>query len=546
MADEKKSALGSIVGTFKSELKQNVLDKLGPDLGSSIEKGLEAKVKGKSFKQTFSSEYKNNLSKSLKDRVFGQGIVGKSLRAGFEAKFGSNQDEQDDPVEDITDSLVDQQGVLVRIETLATNISDNVYNITAAWSKNAKTLEETRKLQEEQHKQEMMSAEEAALESKFSIEPLTKPTPTGKENEKSGSGASGLTGMLSGLLKSAGKLKSALGGILKSKKFLALAAVTIGAGAAAALINEDGTSTDKSGPQTNQDGTQPIEKVEPVRVEPRITQPNVGENNSETEKLLRSSKTAEMATQVSKPSVSTTPQQATNTPSSQPSSDSDVQKLKDYFQRPENAADGAMVSELSQKEQTIEDAIKQTKSLASKVESPTEKAKYDLIIKNQLEPSLQLVKNQKQEIINRAERSINPPQQANVGSSAPAPTQVQTQPTTSASITPNGSTTGDSSGSGASGSSGPTMVDNAPQSGSEASGYSGPTMVDNAPSSGSNLAASSEAVESSSTASKQPKVVNVDNSTSTTSSQADKTRSKIMSPVANRGSLDKMSFSGAY
>lgn len=531
MADEKKSALGSIVGTFKSELKQNVLDKLGPNLGSSIEKALDAKARGKGFKDTFSNEYKSRLAESWKDKIFGQGIVGKSLRAGFETKFGSKQNEkEDDPVEEIADSLDKEQGVLIRIETLATNISDNVYNITAAWSKNAKTLEETRKLQEDQHKQEMMSAEEAALESKSSIEPLTKPTPTGKENGKSGSGASGLTGMLSGLLKSAGKLKSALGGILKSKKFLALAAVTIGAGAAAALINEDGPQTNPDGTQTNPDGTQPKEQVEPVRVKPSITQQDVEENNSETEKLLKLSRTAEMATQVSKPSVSTTPQQVTNTTSkqvtnttSQPSNDSDVQRLQDYFQRPENVADGAMVSELSQKEQTIEDAIKQTKSLASKVDSPTEKAKYDFIIKNQLEPSLQLVKNQKQEIINRAERAINPPQQATAGSSAPAPTQVQTQPTASASITPNGSTTGDSSGSGS-----PSA--------------SGPTMVDSTPSAGSNLAASSEAVESSATTPKQPKVVNVDNSTSSTSSHADKPRSKIMSPVANRGSLDKMSF----
>jgi hypothetical protein len=166
MADKNKSVVDSITGTFKSELTNNVLDKLGPSLGTAIEKALEARTAGKKFSDTFNSEYKSRLSESLKDRIFGQGIVGKSLRAGFEAKFGSKEE---DPVEEITDSVNIEQGVLVRIETLATNISDNVYNITAAWSKNAKTLDETRKLQEEQHKQEMMSAEEAALEAKSQI-----------------------------------------------------------------------------------------------------------------------------------------------------------------------------------------------------------------------------------------------------------------------------------------------------------------------------------------------------------------------------------------
>ena len=68
----------------------------------------------------------------------------------------------------------------------------------------------------------MMSAEEAAIEAKSQIEPLSKPTPTGKENEKPSTGLSGISNMFSGLLKSAGKLRSSLLGILKSKKFIKL------------------------------------------------------------------------------------------------------------------------------------------------------------------------------------------------------------------------------------------------------------------------------------------------------------------------------------
>jgi hypothetical protein len=533
MADKNKSVVDSITGTFKSELTDNVLNKLGPSLGTAIEKALEARTDGKKFSDTFNSEYKSRLSESLKDRIFGQGIVGKSLRAGFEAKFGSKEE---DPVEEIADSVNIEQGVLVRIETLATNISDNVYNITAAWSKNAKTLEETRKLQEEQHKQEMMSAEEAALESRSLIEPLSKPTPTGKENEKSGSGASGLTSMLSGLFKSAGKLKSALTGILKSKKFLALAAVTVGVGAVAAAI----AGQDSSGADTSGSGESNAQRITPT-----ITQQDIEENNSETQKLARLSKSreqnSEASTPVSKPSVSSAPpstagatsQSSGNSNSSVPSStagatsqssgNSDVQRYKDYFERPENAAEGARLTNLSQKEQTIQEAIKQTKSLASKVDSPAEKAKYDLIIKNQLEPSLQVVQNQKQEILSKAESATSPQQGAATGSSAPAPSPVQAQPATAVSASPVGSSSGESG----------------------SSGEGGATMINSTPSSGANIAASSEAVETSATSPKEPKVINVDNSSSSTSSHADKPRKVIMSPVANRGSLDKMSFFNA-
>ena len=533
MADKNKSVVDSITGTFKSELTNNVLDKLGPSLGTAIEKALEARTAGKKFSDTFNSEYKSRLSESLKDRIFGQGIVGKSLRAGFEAKFGSKEE---DPVEEITDSVNIEQGVLVRIETLATNISDNVYNITAAWSKNAKTLDETRKLQEEQHKQEMMSAEEAALESRSLIEPLSKPTPTGKENEKSGSGASGLTSMLSGVFKSAGKLKSALTGILKSKKFLALAAVAVGAGAVAAAV----AGQDSSGADTSGSGESNAQRITPT-----ITQQDIQENNSETQKLARLSKSreqnSESSTPVSKPSVSSAPP-STAGATSQSSGNSDVQRYKDYFERPENAAEGARLTNLSQKEQTIQEAIKQTKSLASKVDSPAEKAKYDLIIKNQLEPSLQVVQNQKQEILSRAESATSSQQGAATGSSAPAPSPVQAQPATAVSTSPVGSLSGES---GSSGEGGATMINSTSSSGANIAAPSGATMINSTPSSGANIAASSEAVETSATSPKEPKVINVDNSSSSTSSHADKPRKVIMSPVANRGSLDKMSFFNA-
>lgn len=525
MENEKKSVLGSIAGTFKSELKNNVLDKLGPNLGTSIEKALEARAAGKKFSDTFSIEYKSRLAESLKDKIFGQGIIGKSLRAGWETKFGSKQNDEDIPIEDLADPLNEQQGVLLRIETLATNISDNVYNITAAWSKNAKTLEETRKLQEEQHKQEMMSAEEAALESKLSVEPLTKPTPTGKEKEKSGSGTSGFTGMLSGLLKSANKLKSALGGILKSKKFLALAALTIGAGAAASMLSDTGDQ------QTTDPTTE--SPSAPTKINPVITELDKQETDRETEKLLKLSKTKEQAvsTQVSKPSLSSTTPQVVGAPLPT-NTDPDVQRLGNYFQKPENIADSVKIEELSQQEQNIKEAIKHTQQLSSSASTPAEKARYDYIIKNQLEPSLQVINNQRQEIINKAEQATKSLQNTSAGSDVSAPTPIKATPSALQGVT--------SSSMPASSSMGSSSSPIGPISATE----TGPTMMENSPTSGSSIAANSEAVEYSASKTNRPTITNIDNSSQNMESREGRIRKGIPSPVANRGSIDKMSFYG--
>ena len=546
MADEKKSVLGSITGTFKSELKNNVLDKLGPNLGSSIEKALEAKAQGKNFKDTFSSEYKSRLAESWKDKIFGQGIIGKSLRAGFEAKFGSKEiADPNEPVlgstfnefnDSLSESMDKEQGVLLRIETLATNISDNVFNITAAWSKNAKTLEETRKLQEDQHKLEMIAAEEAAMETKSQIEPLGKPTLTDKENEKPGAGLSGITGMFSGLLKSAGKFKTALFGILKSKKFLALAALTVGTGAAAAILSggEERPNLSENAPPppvTSPNKPEPTyPPPSPVNT-PNITEQDKEDTANETQKLLKLAKAKQEADQTKTSSEPTTP---ASTPVSKPSTtvtnvlnnqqsfvggDSEVQSLNEYFQKPENTADKIKVDELSQKEQVIEKAIKDTRNLASSASEPSEKARYDFVIKNQLEPSLKVITDQKQEIISRAKQSVKPQQQTQTSSESPAPSLVP--PSSSPSISISGNL-GAASGGGNEG--------------------AGPTMVENKPSTGSNITSGSEAVESASTSPNAPKIVNVDNSSSSSASNPNKARRPIMSPVANRGSLDNMSF----
>ena len=578
MADEKKSVLGSITGTFKSELKNNVLDKLGPNLGSSIEKALEAKAQGNNFKDTFSSEYKSRLAESWKDKIFGQGIIGKSLRAGFEAKFGSNEKaDPNEPVlgstfnefnDSLSESMDKEQGVLLRIETLATNISDNVFNITAAWSKNAKTLEETRKLQEDQHKLEMMAAEEASMETKSQIEPLGKPTLTDKENEKPGAGLSGITGMFSGLLKSAGKFKTALFGILKSKKFLALAALTIGTGAVAAALSgseerpdlsENAPPPPVSSPNKPEPTYPPPSLVNP----PNITEQDKEDTANETQKLLKLAKakqeadqtktssepTTPASTPVSKPSTTTTSNEQVTpvskpstavtsteqaTPVSKPSTtvtnvlnnqqnlvsgDSEIQSLNEYFQKPENTADKIKVDELSQKEQVIEKAIKDTRNLASSASEPSEKARYDFVIKNQLEPSLKVITDQKQEIISRAKQSVKPQQQTQTTSESPTPSLVP--PSSSPSISISGNL-GSASGGGNEG--------------------AGPTMVENKPSTGSNITSGSEAVESAATSPNTPKIVNVDNSSSSSASNPNKVRRPIMSPVANRGSLDNMSF----
>jgi len=227
---------------------------------------------------------------------------------------------------------------------------------------------------------------------------------------------------------------------------------------------------------------------------------------------------------VSKPqlsSVSLTTPNVTSSPGSEPG----IQMLNDYFQKPENAADSMKVQELSEQENTINNAIEQTRILASTVLSPNEKARYEYIIKTQLEPSLQVVKNQKQEIINRAKQSLQGSKISGQTTNYVAPSPVQL--TTSVSVAPTA------------GEAGP-----APTPTASSSSSSSPAMMGSNPTSGSGLAATSEAVESSATKPNKPTITNIDNSSQNMESREGRTRRGIPSPVANRGSLDKMSFFG--
>jgi len=142
---------------------------------------------------SYASEISAELKKVAKQKIitgfFGSGTIGQAISKRVLKK------EEDDPV---SSALAEQQNVqtninttIVRIEPVVVNISDNIFNIAAVWSKHVARMEDTLKFQKERLSKEKAAVEEEENEEKAVEAEVVKKasaggTDTGTDDTKGG------------------------------------------------------------------------------------------------------------------------------------------------------------------------------------------------------------------------------------------------------------------------------------------------------------------------------------------------------------------------
>lgn len=168
-----------------------------------------------SFLGDLKASAKQRAVKSIANNMFGSGVLGKSLGKTFAEKFGEKeQSTSDDPR--VVQALDEQQqvhkennSILVRMERIVMNISDNVYNIAGVLNDQVVSMREARRLRDEQHSRDMAAQEEAAAETQKQLNPTASATtPPSKEGGEK-------KNMLASILGDVGSTKKMLGKFLK-------------------------------------------------------------------------------------------------------------------------------------------------------------------------------------------------------------------------------------------------------------------------------------------------------------------------------------------
>ena len=191
-----------------------------------------------------------------------------------------------------------------------------------------------------------------------------------------------------------------------------------------------------------------------------------------------------------------------------PTSDSDVSKVEEWFKRPENAADDAELTRLTEQRNVIQRGISSTKALLANAKTPEEKQQHQDILDKQLNPGLENVKKQRKALLDKAKTAMGVAPSTAAGTAPPAETG------TAGGAMPSGGV--------------------APSAPSTAGGV-GASPVAPSTSTGAEIGSSSVAVAAGNEP-KTPKSETVElNSSSTTGSAPP---SMMPSPVADRGSLD--------
>lgn len=213
---------------------------------------------------TFYSAAKQQFMEGVKDKVFGQGLLGRSLRAGYEAKFGQQQPD----VEAIENQNV---SILRRIEVVVTNISDNIYNIAGVLNAQLTSMKQTEDEMRRQELERLVSMEEQTMEISTPIVPKVEKV---KPNtEKKDTMFDMLNSTFSLFRNSISKFARGISSLLKSKKFLALAGVAAVGGAAtyAAMKDKD--------PNLEQDQQAEPQGAASLTVQ-NVSSPTITQNNT--------------------------------------------------------------------------------------------------------------------------------------------------------------------------------------------------------------------------------------------------------------------------
>ncbi len=123
----------------------------------------------------FSSELKKIAKRKIVTSFLGTGMVGRAVTKRF-----VGEEESGNPVKEALDEQTNIQAeinaTIVRLESVVTNIADNVYNIAAVWSERVTSMKEAKRLQEERISKEQAALEEAENEAARMIAPLPSAT----------------------------------------------------------------------------------------------------------------------------------------------------------------------------------------------------------------------------------------------------------------------------------------------------------------------------------------------------------------------------------
>ena len=182
----------------------------------------------------FDADYKKTAKelalRKVNQAFFGKGFVGRLLEKKIDAKFGDKASGADPQEEALTEQQVTiqrNQATLERIERVVMNIADNIYNIAGMVGHQVTSMEEARRVQQEQMSRDKAAAEEAANETKAVLQPTA--AATGGDRSQGGD-KKGVVGQIAGAFM---KQRSAVTGLLK--KFAVVAGVVaVGTAAAAA------------------------------------------------------------------------------------------------------------------------------------------------------------------------------------------------------------------------------------------------------------------------------------------------------------------------
>lgn len=395
----------------------------------------------------FLTDVKKQAAKNFGSSLSRTGILGAAIGKTFAKKFGA--DEEDTQVADALKEQgalqSDNSAVLARIESVVMNIADNVYNLAAVMNAHVTSMKEAQRIQQEKAFKDAASSEEATAEA---IK-VSAPTPAATE----GDGKKEKGGMIGNILGAVKSTKSMFKGFLKKFGILAIG-LTATLGIAAELMKvEDDTASPPSSeapPATTAEPpapppeppaataepvTPPAEQVPPPRMDSPssmissfagMIEKHGGERGAADATAMKSIFEGGMSGGAGGFMAATQAHAAANPQPSEPSpsapaatpaappppvagtsqKDQEAEKLREYFDRPENAADSAQIETLWKREQGIKTGIRDTKWLIANASSPEEKARHEDILKNQLEPGLQATKEQRRAILNKGREAV--------------------------------------------------------------------------------------------------------------------------------------------
>jgi hypothetical protein len=190
--------------------------------------------------------------------------------------------------------------------------------------------------------------------------------------------------------------------------------------------------------------------------------------------------------------------------------DEEASKLREYFEKPENAAEQSQLSDLFQRKQKIKVGIASTKALLRTAKTPEEKQQHQDML-DYLEKGLAATEAQRQAILDSARTTLGFAPSAPTGGGAPA---------------------GGATSSGSSGGTGGSMGGGGSSGGG---GGGGASLASSPPSTGASIGEASTAVAA---ASEPPAAKNNFSEINSSNDVGSPPPTAIPSPIANRGSLD--------